>query len=101
MLASVMPYFFMVEKNLVEPQDILKGFIRKAYGNGFPSATVLLPDIKGLAYFENHQFKIYERQMLNLLKDLPQNEYVATENILGYCDFSLFLMDILGRNEVY
>ena len=101
MLASVMPYFFMVEKNLVEPQDILKAFIRKAYGNGFPSATVLLPDIKGLAYFENHQFKVYEGQMLKLLKDLPQNDYVAIENILGYCDFSLFQMDILGRNEVY
>jgi hypothetical protein len=101
MLASVMPYFFMVEKNLVEPQDILKAFFNKAYLNSFSSATVLLPDIKGLAYFENHQFKIYEGQMLNLLKDLPQNEYVATENILGYCDFSLFQMDILGRNEVY
>lgn len=101
MLASVMPYFFMVEKNLVEPQDILKAFIRKAYGNGFPSATVLLPDIKGLAYFENHQFKVYEGQMLKLLKDLPQNEYVAIENILGYCSFSLFQTDIVGRNEAY
>ena len=101
MLASVMPYFFMVEKNQMEPQDILKAFFDKAYLNSFSSATVLLPDIKGLAYFENHQFKIYEGQMLKLLKDLPQNEYVATENILGYCDFSLFQMDILGRNEVY
>lgn len=101
MLASVMPYFFMVEKNLVEPQDILKAFIRKAYGNGFPSATVLLPDIKGLAYFENHQFKVYEGQMLKLLKDLPQNDYVAIENLLGYCSFSLFQTDIVGRNEAY
>lgn len=101
MLASVMPYFFMVEKNLVEPQDILKAFIRRAYGNGFPSPTVLLPDIKGLAYFENYQFKIYEGQMFKLLKDLPQNEYVAIENILGYSSFSLFQMDILGRNEAH
>lgn len=101
MLASVMPYFFMVEKNLVEPQDILKAFFNKAYLNSFPSATVLLPDIKGLAYFENNQFKIYEGQMLKILKDLPQNEYVAIENILGYCSFSLFQMDIVGRNEAY
>lgn len=101
MLASVMPYFFMVEKNLVESQDILKAFFKRAYGNGFPSPTVLLPDIKGLAYFENYQFKTYEGQMLKLLKDLPQNEYVAIENILGYCSFSLFQMDIVGRTEAH
>ena len=101
MLASVMPYFFVIEKNLAESHDILKAFFKRAYGNGFASPTVLLPDIKGLAYFENHQFKIYEGQMLKLLKDLPQNEYVAIENILGYCSFSLFQMDIVGRNEAY
>jgi hypothetical protein len=101
MLASVMPYFFVIEKNLAESHDILKAFFKKAYGNGFPSPTVLLPDIKGLAYFENHQFKTYERQMVKLIKDLPKNEYVAIENILGYCSFSLFQMDILGRTEAH
>jgi hypothetical protein len=101
MLASVMPYFFVIEKNMVEPQDILKGFMRTAYGNGFPSPPVLLPDIKGLAFFENYQFKIYEGQMVKLLKDLPKNEYVAIENILGYYSFSLFQLDIVGRNEAH
>lgn len=101
MLASVMPYFFVIEKNLAESHDILKAFFKRAYGNGFPSPTVLLPDIKGLAYFENHQFKTYERQMVKLIKDLPKNEYVAIENILGYCSFSLFQMDILGRTEAH
>ena len=101
MLASVMPYFFVIEKNLAESHDILKAFFKRAYGNGFPSPTVLLPDIKGLAYFENHQFKTYERQMVKLIKDLPKNEYVSIENILGYCSFSLFQMDILGRTEAH
>jgi hypothetical protein len=101
MLASVMPYFFVIEKNLAESHDILKAFFKRAYGNGFPSPTVLLPDIKGLAYFENHQFKTYERQMVKLIKDLPKNEYVAIENILGYCSFSLFQIDILGRTEAH
>lgn len=101
MLASVMPYFFVIEKNLAESHDILKAFFKRAYGNGFASPTVLLPDIKGLAYFENHQFKTYERQMVKLIKDLPKNEYVAIENILGYCSFSLFQMDIVGRTEAY
>jgi hypothetical protein len=101
MLASVMPYFFVIEKNLAESHDILKAFFKRAYGNGFPSPTVLLPDIKGLAYFENHQFKTYERQMVKLIKDLPKNEYVAIENILDYCSFSLFQMDILGRTEAH
>jgi hypothetical protein len=59
MLASIMPYFFVIEKNLAESHDILKAFFKRAYGNGFASPTVLLPDIKGLAYFENHQFKTY------------------------------------------
>jgi hypothetical protein len=101
MLASVMPYFFVIEKNLAESHDILKAFFKRAYGNGFASPTVLLPDIKGLAYFENHQFKTYEMQMVKLIKDLPKNEYVAIENILGYCSFSLFQMDIVGRTEAY
>lgn len=101
MLASVMPYFFVIEKNLAESHDILKAFFKRAYGNGFASPTVLLPDIKGLAYFENHQFKTYERQMVKLIKDLPKNEYVAIENILGYCSFSLFQMDIVGRTEAH
>jgi len=100
-LASICPYLPSAADEDVAVHRLLRLFFKITYPTVFPSATALLPDIKGMGYLENRDFRPMGTQLLDLLKELPADSYVPVKNIEGYYTFTGASLEPVSRSEAY
>ncbi len=67
---------------------LIKTLIQSYYVNSYTSVYKLLTYLKGTAYAETYYLEKVEPHFVHLLSELPENGWVAVENILKYLKFS-------------
>jgi len=101
-LAHLLPYLGALEKNTTAPHKGLREFMQQIFSDRFPLPPAVLPHIKGMGYLDNHEFLPFvAKHLLQVLTELPANDYVSMKNIMDYCSYNLFLREAVTRYDAY
>lgn len=92
-------------KSTMEPSVFLKTLIQSYYSKKYQTIHQLLTYFKGTGHIDEYYLAKVEPHFVHLLSELPENEWVAIENISGYLKFNFKdirpIKEYIARNKLY
>jgi len=84
-------------KNEMESAQLIKMLIKDHYTSKFSSLHGIITYLKGTGYIDEYYAKSVESDLFNILKQLPQNEWVSIENLEIFLKYQFLDLNIVTK----